>query len=59
MANFRLDLSADARGVVEWTLNIAHGYGRGNDVDRRTAINVINRLTEFTAQLEADLKPEA
>ena len=58
VANFRLELFADAKGEVEWTLDIAHKYGRGNDVDRKTAINVINKLSEFTAQLEEDLRPE-
>ena len=51
-AEFEIKIYCDTSGNVAWRLEAAHPSNERRDADCKNLISVVEKLNEFTAQLE-------
>ena len=53
MAQFKIEIDGDTCGHATWRLTGVHQTDGDKDADNKRLTSVLNKLTDFTKQLEA------
>ncbi len=57
MAQFRIELSGDTDGHIQWHFHIDHNTDNNNNADVKGIASVLEKLNDFTKQLKGVNSP--